>query len=89
VSSTHRANLPAALNSCIPLQEELLALVNASGSSLERDLATFAYLRVYRGAVETVKAREEAAAATQACYIATKIYQQRINKAGQQKVSMQ
>jgi hypothetical protein len=61
------------------LQEELVALVNASGSSLERGLATFAYLGIYEGAAEKVKGCEEAAAATQASY------KRRItNKAAQQ-----
>jgi hypothetical protein len=78
-NTTHRANLPVALDSCILLQEGYLAVVNASGSSLERYLGTYVYLGLYKGAVEKILAQEKKAAAIQARY------QQRvISKAEQQ-----
>jgi hypothetical protein len=80
--STHSANLPAALDSCIPLQEAFLALVNASRSPLEHDFAKLAYMGVYEAAVEKILAQEKAAAATQAATQAR--FQGIINKAEQQ-----
>jgi hypothetical protein len=77
-TTTHHANLPVALDSCIPLQEGFLAVVNASGSSLERFLGTYIYLGLYKGAVEKILAQLKEAAAILARY------QQRINKAEQQ-----
>jgi hypothetical protein len=78
-NTTHRANLPAALDSCIPLQEGYLAVVNASRSSPERYLGTYVYLGLYKEAVEKILGQEKKAAAIQARYqqrIASKAEQQ-------------
>jgi hypothetical protein len=77
-NTTHRANLPAAPDSCIPLQVGFLAVVNASRSALERYLGTYVYLGLYKEAMEKILAQEKEAAAIQARY------QQRISKAEQQ-----
>jgi hypothetical protein len=60
-TSTKAPNLPAAPDSLLPLQDVFLAVANASGSPLEKNLATFIYLDTYEAAAQKILDLEQAA----------------------------